>query len=161
MASEKILVVLGSGILIKGMPKLMMERIYRAIRLFKTGEYKKIVLSGGIVNLPLPEAELMRVIVSEKIDIKKIIIEDKSQNTIQNAIFVWEKLQKEKIKSITIVSSKFHKRRLEHIFNQVFSHKKIEIKYSYVKHNLPPMLELKLKVNELLYYLALLVRGIK
>jgi len=85
-----------------------------------------LILSGGKTNsdIPYSEAEVMYSYLDSKLNKSKIIIEDKSLDTIGNAFFT--RLIFENIRSINkgyIVSSCYHQRRAEYIFRVCFGTK--------------------------------------
>ncbi|MBT5022485.1 YdcF family protein [Candidatus Woesearchaeota archaeon] len=160
---QKVLIVLGSSVMVKGYPRIMAERVRKAISIFNSGNYSKMILSGGSVSTPLPEAELMYVLASKHIDHKAFVLEKNSQDTLQNAVFCWDIIKSRKPESITIITSDFHMRRTKYIFKSVFAHmkNKLDIDFIEANHFLPPLLEFKLFFCEVCFYIKLLLRGIK
>lgn len=164
-----VLIVLGSSIFTKGVPKVMAERVRKAVSLFKTGDYSILILSGGRVRMPVSQAELMHVLAAHNfpshIAPKNIILEQNSKDTVQKAVFCWEIIKEHfknrEVKSITVVTSNFHLRRAKYIFKSVFSHTKIPLKFVGVPHFLPLFTEVRIKIREIFLYLRLLIKGIR
>lgn len=92
------------------------DRLLQAIRLYKTGHIEKIIISGGSGSILYPEmieSEIIRTYLIE-IGIPKsdILIENKSKNTRQNAIFTAELLKrKNNHDTCLLISSSIHIRR--------------------------------------------------
>ena len=116
-----VLIVLGCAIFVRGVPRIMAERVRRAISVFRSGDYSLLILSGGPTKTPIPEAELMKLMAEKHISPKKIILEPVSVDTVQNAVFCWGLLKGKPVASITVVTSYFHMRRAKHIFSSVFA----------------------------------------
>ena len=116
----------------------LMERLKKAHQLFSTGKYDKIIVSGGKVqtNSTRTEAYMMKRYLTLWYGIKEsyILTESKSKDTIENAQYCLTMLNKIKnIKSITVLSSKFHIKRVKYIFNYYLQpYKKI---LSYTRSN--------------------------
>ena len=89
------------------------ERLEKAIALFKKGMGKKIVISGGLKNPPfsVPAKILAKVLIKKGIASKKIILEEKSQNTYEQGLEVMKIAKKKKWKRIILVASHFHQPR--------------------------------------------------
>ncbi len=141
------IVVLGGGISLQGeIPKIVYQRLDKAIELYKKYKNSKIVVSGKYSFLyhqikkypPLTEAEKMaQYLLQKKIPKKEIILEKKSKDTIGNAYYLKKDIfiknnQKEGI----IITSSFHLKRVKYIFNKVFG-KEYRLKFIGVKEKLP------------------------
>lgn len=100
-------------------------RIDTAVRLFQEGYGKKLVLSG--VN---ESATLKSILGSkfESLDTSNILIDRKSKNTVENAIETKRIIEDSNIKSIMIVTSKFHMVRSKYLFSNYGTD---GVKYSY------------------------------
>jgi uncharacterized SAM-binding protein YcdF (DUF218 family) len=108
--------------LVFGNQKLMQQRVDTAVKLYKEGRIKKIIFMGGsgiawnTDNINMPESWLMRDL-TLKLGIleRDILIEDKSMNSVENAINTTEILKKEvgieNINDLVLVTSEFHLKR--------------------------------------------------
>ena len=102
------------------------ERTEKDIEIFKDGIVKSITLSGGyerLVDLEIPtHAEAMKKFAIEKgVPESKIIIEEKSLDTVGQAIFTKRYLAiPQKWKKIIVISSDYHIERVRAIFEFVY-----------------------------------------
>ena len=102
------------------------ERTEKGIEIFKDGIVKTITLSGGyerLVDLEIPtHAEAMKKFAIEKgVPESKIIIEEKSLDTVGQAIFTKRYLAiPQKWKKIIVISSDYHIERVRAIFEFVY-----------------------------------------
>src|SRR5436853_3959135 len=92
------------------------DRLMQAISLYKMGKIKKIVFSGGsgsLIYTYLKESEMVKKFLVEiGIPSEDIIIENKSNNTRENALFTKEVLDKEiPHGKFLLFTSAFHMRR--------------------------------------------------
>lgn len=89
------------------------NRIEKTARLFKKKLARNIVVSGGYDNPPfsIPAKELAKFLVKKRIPLQKIILEEKSQNTHEQALEVMKLAKKKKWKKIILVASHFHQPR--------------------------------------------------
>jgi len=97
--------------------KNLLRRLKKAHEVYLKGNY--LILSGGMANpkAGITEAEIMEAYCLKKgIEKAAIIKEDKSLDTISNAVNTKKILKKKKIKKILIITSKTHARRAEFIF---------------------------------------------
>lgn len=100
------------------------DRLMQAVSLYKKGKIKKIFFSGGsgsLIYTYMKESEMVKKFLIEiGIPAEDIIIENKSNNTRENAIFTKEVLQKE-IPSgkFILFTSAFHMRRALASFKKV------------------------------------------
>ena len=95
------------------------DRLVHAARLFNAGKAPLIVLSGGATQPGArPEAQLMRDhLVNMGVPEKAILTEEGSRNTYENAQFSKVVLDKRDAEQILLVTSAFHMRRAERLFN--------------------------------------------
>ncbi len=98
------------------------DRLLYGAKLYKDGAAPKIILSGGQVEWfggEASEAETMAIIL-ELMGIPRsaMILESRSLNTHQNAVFTKEILQRENIKQILLVTSAAHMPRSSAIFRK-------------------------------------------
>lgn len=124
------IVVLGGGTLEIGpdgesiVPGDVFARLDYGIRLFKQGKAPLLVFVGGhipwLVKSGCPsEAELMARFASQYgIPRVSMLIEGKSRNTRENALFAWQLLAQRNIKRILLVTSALHMPRAKACFEK-------------------------------------------
>jgi len=100
------------------------DRLMQAVTLYKKGKIKKIFFSGGsgsLVYTYLKESEMVKKFLVEiGIPSEDIIIENKSNNTRENALFTKEVLEKEMPHGkFLLFTSAFHMRRAVACFEKV------------------------------------------
>jgi uncharacterized SAM-binding protein YcdF (DUF218 family) len=99
------------------------DRFIEAVKLFNTGEVKHVLLSGGngsLVPGKYKEATWVETqLLIFKVPDSSMLIENNSRNTIENAVFSKQLLQKSGLKPpYLLVTSDFHMRRALMIFNK-------------------------------------------
>jgi uncharacterized SAM-binding protein YcdF (DUF218 family) len=99
------------------------DRILQPIRLYKEGYVQKIIISGGSGSLSKKEtsesSDLKKILLCSGIPDSVIIIEEKSRNTHENALFTKEILKKHpEYKKLLLVTSAFHIRRASGCFEK-------------------------------------------
>jgi len=112
------IVVLGGAVSTVNYPKIKVgitdasNRILHAARLFRAGKAPKIITSGGSIpwmGSPVPESQAVTALLSEwGVPEDAIIQEPESLNTYQNAAKTKRLFDKQKLKSILLVTSAFH-----------------------------------------------------
>lgn len=103
------LLVLGAKVIDENTPcKALEGRLIKAIDYLKRVEGCKVVVCGGVSkHSSIYESHVMkRFLVNHGIDIKRIIVEDRSTNTFENLKYAREILYN--IDKIIIISSKYH-----------------------------------------------------
>lgn len=101
-------------------------RLDRAIRLYKKGMAKKMILSGGVTGKEHKDSESGEMYVymrGKGIGEDTLLIENKSLNTIGNAVFSKLLIKKDsrfRDPSLLIVTSDYHVRRSRFIFRRIF-----------------------------------------
>jgi uncharacterized SAM-binding protein YcdF (DUF218 family) len=96
------------------------DRIVHAARLFKAGKAPFIILSGGNAPGYQSGAEAMADILKlMDVPAEKMLLETRSKNTQQNAIYSQKICQKKGISKILLVTSASHMRRAEAIFTGI------------------------------------------
>jgi uncharacterized SAM-binding protein YcdF (DUF218 family) len=97
------------------------DRIIQTVRIFKSNKTKKVLFTGGSGSLSFQdrtEAEgIKNLLVDLGIPQSAILIEDKSRNTRENAVYSKAILQKENLTKIILVTSAFHMERALHEFH--------------------------------------------
>ncbi len=108
----------------KIIPRYSADRLMQAVKLYKMGKVKKIFLTGGTASLFVekqPESDfLKKYLLSVGIPEKDIIVENKSRNTHENAVFTYN-IFKERGwlgKKFLLITSAFHMRRAEACFRK-------------------------------------------
>ena len=106
------------------------DRVIHTIQLYKMGKVKKILISGGsssIIGPKIYEAKLLRkVLINSGISDKVIIIDTKSRNTRENALYSAEILKNDHAylgscgenSKYLLITSAFHMRRAFGCFNK-------------------------------------------
>lgn len=109
---KNIAVVLGNRINDDGtLTKTMYKRLEMTLKMNEQFNPDYIVLSGGVANpnVEMSEAKAMYdYLVGHGINKEKLILEDKSMSTNQNAIFTWQILEKYDFDNLIIVSTYGH-----------------------------------------------------
>ncbi|MEP3477480.1 MAG: YdcF family protein [Hyphomicrobiales bacterium] len=108
----------------RGVPSIVSgaERIIEAVKLATHFKEAKIVLSGGpntFVKNPTPDAVIVKqLMVDMGIDAKRILVEGKSRNTWENAVFAKKLAQPKKGENWLLVTSAYHMPRAMGTFRQ-------------------------------------------
>lgn len=123
MFLNNVIIVLGCKIGQCNNPSLMMKS--RVDALMKTENPSLIILSGGYTNpqCNISEALMMKQYMEKNnYDIDDVILEERSKNTIGNAVYSKILLSDMGIKynSITLITSCFHMNRASKIFEYIF-----------------------------------------
>lgn len=109
-----------SCIIVLGSSKAAKYRIPVAVKAYMAGRASKIMLCGGKIrefpNDRCSEAEYMRKAILELgIDADNLIVENSSQNTVENILFALIELQRtlwlNKVHSVLLVTTTYHMRR--------------------------------------------------
>lgn len=106
------------------------DRTNNGVKLYKDGYSKNLIVSGGILYYKYTIAQMMKEQALEAgVPNKSIIVEDKADNTWENAIYSMKIMLKENFKSAIVVSSPYHMRRSRMLFNKVFKGSGIKLTY--------------------------------
>ncbi|OQR53342.1 YdcF family protein [Bacillus sp. CDB3] len=113
------IVILGSALSADGsMSQTLIQRLKIGLDVAKKDANSKIIVSGGGPKKGITEATAMsKWLISNGINKDRIILEDKSMDTLENALFTIPILDKEGLKNITLITSATHMRRALTIFN--------------------------------------------
>lgn len=118
------------------------DRITQALQLYRMGKIKKILITGGQglnPTNPYSEAELLkRFLIMAGMPETDILIEEKSLNTRENAVFTKEFLEKNGIatdQEFVLITSAFHMPRAKKCFDKV-GLKTIPFPVDYYSHDL-------------------------
>lgn len=104
------------------------ERVDEAVKLYKQGYAKKLLMSGGRLAWRLTYAQWMRKqAVAEGVPQSAIILQDKSRSTVDDANFSLPIVKQHNFKSVLLVTSPSHSRRAKRVFHKVFKPEGIKI----------------------------------
>ena len=93
------------------------DRLVHAVALYKAGKAPRLLVTGGGAPGERSEAEIMRDLLQVMgVPEPAILMEDRSRNTYQNAIYTAAKLEQLGLNKILLVTSAFHMRRSEALF---------------------------------------------
>jgi tetratricopeptide (TPR) repeat protein len=114
------IVILGYALAEDGtMKQTLIERLNAGLKIAQKYPNSKIIVSGGVPKQGITEADAMSEwLISKGIDKERIILENKSTDTVENGLFSMAKLQKEGLKDVTLVTSASHMRRALTVFNE-------------------------------------------
>lgn len=97
---------------------IIRERVKTGVELFKKGTATRILFTGGAVKNNCNEAAVMKeYAILSGIPDSAIIVEDKAQNTYQNAFYSVLYMKTNNLTTAAIVTSQFHVKRACHIFS--------------------------------------------
>jgi len=118
-------ILLGAGIGKDGsITPVGLERVELAVLLFSKGYFDAIISSGGNTSREIPEkieAKIMSSFLERKgVPQQKIILEYKSKNTLQNALYSKDIVEKKGFRKILVITSDFHMERALMIFRNMF-----------------------------------------
>jgi uncharacterized SAM-binding protein YcdF (DUF218 family) len=124
-------VLLGGGTVGKIPPRIHVEtnhaanRVIHAVRVFRQSESLRLVLTGGLLEWTtdesVPEARSIFELVNEMFRIKEsdVILEDRSKNTRENAVFTKEAMENAGLgNDIILVTSAYHMPRSVAVFKK-------------------------------------------
>ncbi|KAA9345910.1 YdcF family protein [Adhaeribacter soli] len=99
------------------------DRILHALMLYRKGRFGKIIISGGSGSIRQQQAseadELRNVLLQAGVPDSSIIVENKSRNTRENALFTAEILKtKPELQKLLLITSAFHMRRAAGCFEK-------------------------------------------
>ena len=105
------------------------DRFTHALWLYRAGKVRRIIISGGLATLrpqpgQVPEAEELATLLKlAGVPAQNILVEPRSHNTRENALFTKALLaQHPDIQSLVLVTSAFHERRAQACFAKVGLH---------------------------------------
>lgn len=111
-------IVLGAKVMTDGSPSpALARRVAHAVGLVRSGRVAHLLMSGGAVNHPTPEAQIMRdLAIAAGIATDRITIEDRSRNTIGNARYSAPIITARGWTRLLLVTDTFHLPRARLIF---------------------------------------------
>jgi uncharacterized SAM-binding protein YcdF (DUF218 family) len=130
-------------------------RVARAVELFKEKKAPKIIFSGGLTsNNRISEAAYMKKIaMAMGVPPSKIILEEESKSTIENAYFTNKILRKRKFTSAILVTTNYHMARASYIFGKQTTLTELETSSSHSNYSF--FQNLKHYIKEYLYLATL------
>jgi uncharacterized SAM-binding protein YcdF (DUF218 family) len=111
-------IVLGAKVMKDGSPSpALARRVDHAVALVRGGKVAHLLMSGGAVNHPVPEALVMRdLAMAAGIDADRIVVEDRSRNTIGNARYSAPIIAAHGWTRLLLITDTFHLPRARLIF---------------------------------------------
>ena len=132
-------VILGYTLYKNKIHPILKKRIDLFLRKYKKGD--KIILSGGKSKSSQThtQAFIMKKYIKNHIDIgdKNILLENKSKTTIDNIVFIFKLLNKERLSKFTIITSSWHLKRVKMIV-EFFCERKMDITFLGSRKLSPP-----------------------
>ncbi|MEH6992810.1 ElyC/SanA/YdcF family protein [Neobacillus drentensis] len=118
--SKHAIVILGYALAEDGtMREPLIERLKVGLAAANKNPNSKIIVTGGVPKQGNTESKLMKEwLMSNGIAEGRILTEDKSTDTVENALFTTAILEKEGLKDVTLVTSASHMRRALTIFTE-------------------------------------------
>jgi len=157
---KNVMLVLGCAPNKDGRPSdPMISRVRKAVQLYRKNRYSKVLLSGGPTRMPVPESEVMRIMLLNFIPDKRMFAEKNSKDTIQNAVFCWEILKEKQTKNITVVTSAHHIPRTRYIFESLYGHMGVKLKFEPAQDNFDPITATLFKLKEKFLLARLKMKG--
>ena len=142
----EVIVLLGGGTESAAYPRSGVEingagdRVLYAAQLFKEGKSPLILLSGGEITWmndgsATPAEDMAEILASLDVPPEAMIIEDRSRNTYENALYAKELLEERGISKILLVTSAMHMPRSVALFEaQGFEVTPLPVDYSVVEN---------------------------
>jgi vancomycin permeability regulator SanA len=114
------IVILGYALADDGsMREPLIERLKTGLAIAKQNPNSKIIVTGGVPKQGITEADAMsKWLIEQGIEKDRIILESKSTDTVENALFSTKKFENEGIKDVTLVTSASHMRRALTVFTE-------------------------------------------
>ncbi len=129
---KKAVAVLAGGINKRGLTKETRARMDEGISTFNRGEFDYLILSGSQSNGEYTESELMKIYAVDRgIPAGKILIENRSKDTLGNAYFIKKLMVENKISSVCVITSSYHSIRTKYIFSETM--RGFDVSFKFVK----------------------------
>ena len=104
------------------------ERVRESVELYRQGYAREILMSGGPLAWRLTAAEWMKKqAVAMGVPARAVLTEDRSESTLENALFVLSVLKGRGTKSVILVTSPTHSRRADRVFRKVLPPQGIKV----------------------------------
>lgn len=95
---------------------LLRERLDTVLDLWRKHQYQYIIVSGGAVTSTRTEADIMKeYLVRHRVKESCILVENQSQNTVDNFTYCQRIMDRHGLRTCSIVSNSFHIRRMRYI----------------------------------------------
>ena len=129
---SKLGILLGVGISKKGtLSHEAKTRVKKAYKLFKKNKINKLILSGGFTSRTYPKISeakaYQQYLIKKGIKRNQLILEERSKDTIGNAIYSKKVINKNKLnksknkqKEITLITSNYHLDRALRVFQHIY-----------------------------------------
>jgi tetratricopeptide (TPR) repeat protein len=114
------IVILGYALADDGtMKEPLIERLKSGLAVANKYPNSKIIVTGGVPKQGVTEADAMsQWLIAQGVNPNRIILENKSTDTVENGLFSTAILEKEGLKDVTIVTSASHIRRALAVFKE-------------------------------------------
>lgn len=114
-------IVLGAKLIVPGTPTATLRRRVRhGVRVVEATGARHLLVSGGMVGPPPPEAHVMRdLAVAEGLPADRILIEDAARNTFENAVYTGLMIRERRWQRVIIVTDSFHLPRALYVFRRI------------------------------------------
>lgn len=129
---RRAIVVLGAGLETNGTMKAkLVDRLKQCRKLARTYPEAPIILTGGNQKGGITEAYAMKLWCLHKgISKKRILLEDKARDTVENALYCSKILKKLEISEVTLVTSVSHMRRGLADFEEACLQRGLSVRFS-------------------------------
>lgn len=95
----------------------LQRRLRHAVALFRQGDARILLLSGGVVGPPPSEARVMqRLALEADVPADCIILEEQSRNTFENAVYCGVIIRQRRWRHVIVVTDAFHLSRALFVF---------------------------------------------
>jgi uncharacterized SAM-binding protein YcdF (DUF218 family) len=120
-SAADVIIVLGAALRPDGSPSPALERrVVRGVRAFREGLAGHLLLSGGAVRHPTPEAEAMaRLALALGVPPESLVLEDRSRNTFENALHCGREMAERGWRQAAVVTDSFHMARALFVFRKL------------------------------------------
>ena len=129
--SDETLVILGNPANKDGTPSsILKSRLDAALYYFREHSVRNIIVTGRANYNEFEESEVQKqYLINHGIPQNIIIKENKSTSTPDNALYTYRIAKELDLKNIVVITSHYHKKRSQYIFNHYFSSYKIVTPY--------------------------------
>ena len=95
---------------------LLQERLDTALKLLRSHDFRKIILTGGAVASKTTEADIMKqYLLRNGVEESKILLDREARDTIENIRNCKAIMERYRLRTCLIVSNAFHMRRIRYI----------------------------------------------
>ena len=127
-----VIVILGYALAEDGTARpILVKRLEQGLALYRLNPEAKIIVSGGMAHGGLTQSYVMkRWLMQHKVPADIIYIEDRAKDTVGNAIYSVDILQKLNAKNVTLTTSASHMRRALAVFQEACIRDGLNIEFS-------------------------------